>query len=333
MKLRKRKEHQVFNLSFLDVISGGFGAIVMLLVIIKVAEPTITEDVGTGLEQMAVTLARELPELEQQIESQRQQLADTEDQLAEVQEELQRLEPKAAAARQARRAAELDARATDTIEQSLATALQELTEEMERLQAASAVPASRLAGGVPVDSEYVIFVIDTSGSMQNIWPGVVRTLDKVLNTYPQVKGMQIMSDMGDYMYSQFAGQWIPDTPGRRQAVLQRMRSWQPFSNSSPAEGIVAAIRRFQDPNKRISIYVFGDDFTGASIQSVVDTVTRINPKGPDGQPMIRIHGIGFPSLFAVPVPGASNGALRFANLMRSLSKANGGTFVGLPSVR
>lgn len=333
MRLRKRKNNEVFSLSFLDVISGGFGAIVMLLVIIKVAEPTVTEELGIGLEQMAVTLARELPELEQRIESQRQQLADTENQLARVEEQLQRLEPQLAAARQARRAAELEARATDTIEQSLATALQELTAEMKRLQASSAVPASRLAGGVPVDSEYVIFVIDTSGSMQNIWAGVMRTLDKVLNTYPQVKGIQIMSDMGEYMYSQFAGQWIPDTPARRRAVLQRMRSWQPFSNSSPAEGIVAAIRRFQDPNKRISIYVFGDDFTGASIQAVIDTVNRLNPKKSDGQPMIRIHGIGFPGLFAVPIPGASAGALRFAALMRGLSKENGGTFVGLPSVR
>ena len=333
MRLRKRKDTQMFSLSFLDVISGGFGAIVMLLVIIKVAEPTVTEEIGTGLEQMAQTLARELPELDQQLEFQAQELADTEQALASMREELRRLEPQVTSARQARKEAELNAQASDTIEQSLETALQELTEQMRRLQAASAVPASRLAGGVPVDSEYVIFIIDTSGSMQNIWSGVVRTVEKVLNTYPEVKGLQVMSDMGDYLYSQFAGQWIPDTPARRRATLQRLRSWQPFSNSSPAEGIVRAIRRFQDPDKRISIYVFGDDFTGGSIQAVIDTVSRVNPKGPDGQPLIRIHGIGFPVLFNTPIPGASAGGLRFATLMRSLSQQNGGTFVGLPSVR
>jgi len=143
--------------------------------------------------------------------------------------------------------------------------------------------------------------------------------------------VQVMSDMGEYMYSQYAGQWIPDTPGRRRAVLQRMASWSPFSNSSPSEGIVAAIRSFHDPDKRISIYVFGDDFTGASVQSVLNTVASINPRGRDGKPLVRIHGIGFPSLFSMP--GAGAGAIRFATLMHNLASENGGTFVGLPSTR
>src|SRR3546814_5029389 len=77
---------------------------------------------------------------------------------------------------------------------------------MLRLQAVRpATAANELVGGIPVDSEYIIFVIDTSGSMQSIWPEVVRTLDMVLNAYPKVKGVQIMSDMGEYMYSQYAG--------------------------------------------------------------------------------------------------------------------------------
>ena len=39
---------------------------------------------------------------------------------------------------------------------------------MQRLQASRAPPrpADNLVGGIPVDSEYIIFVIDTSGSMQ-----------------------------------------------------------------------------------------------------------------------------------------------------------------------
>ncbi|MDP1697630.1 MAG: hypothetical protein Q8L45_07600 [Xanthomonadaceae bacterium] len=331
MKRRRRKDHDVFSLSFLDAISGGFGAIVMLLVIVKVAEPTVTKDRGIGLENTAITLAKELPELEHQIKSQQQQLADAQNLLALVQRDVTRLAPGAAAARKEREASALNARAATTIEQRLAIARQELTAEMLRLQAVRPAAANSLVGGIPVDSEYIIFVIDTSGSMQSIWPSVVRTLDKVLNAYPRVKGIQVMSDMGEYMYSQYAGQWIPDTPGRRRAVLQRMASWSPFSNSSPSEGIVAAIRSFHDPGKRISIYVFGDDFTGASIQSVLNTVASINPRGRDGKPQVRIHGIGFPSLFSMP--GAGAGAIRFATLMQSLSSENGGTFVGLPSTR
>lgn len=330
MKRRGRREHEVFTLSFLDAISGGFGAIVMLLVIVKVAEPNFVKERGTGLEGVAAELAAELPALERRAQDLEEQLAATSEQQAQAQQRAARLAPAAAASSAARAQAELEVRAAAAIEQRLQAARQDLSEEMRRLQT-HGPPRDRTVGGIPVDSEYIVFVIDTSGSMQLVWPTVVRTLDQVLNAYPRVKGIQVMSDMGEYMYSQYAGQWIPDTPGRRRAILQRMASWRPFSNSSPVEGIIRAVRTFHDPGKRISIYVFGDDFTGASIQSVLDTVAGINPRGADGQPMVRIHGIGFPVMFTVP--GAGHGGTRFAALMRNLSGANGGTFVGLPSTK
>ena len=40
MKSRERRAIDIFNMSFLDVVSCGFGAIILLLVIVKVAEPT-----------------------------------------------------------------------------------------------------------------------------------------------------------------------------------------------------------------------------------------------------------------------------------------------------
>ena len=74
-------------------------------------------------------------------------------------------------------------------------------------------------------------------------------MTQVLDAYPKVKGMQVMNDMGQYMYSQYSGKWIPDTPGRRKAVIARLRSWNVFSNSSPVEGINARIRTFADPRQ------------------------------------------------------------------------------------
>ena len=64
--------------------------------------------------------------------------------------------------------------------------------------------------------------------------------------------------------------------------MQTLRNWNVFSNSSPVEGITQAIQTFQDPAKKISIYVFGDEFTGASIAKVIETVDRINRKDADG---------------------------------------------------
>ncbi len=53
-------------------------------------------------------------------------------------------------------------------------------------------------GGIPVDSDYVIFIVDTSGSMQNIWSRVTSEMKSVLAIHPKVKGFQIMNDMGTH---------------------------------------------------------------------------------------------------------------------------------------
>src|SRR5690606_14308744 len=110
--------------------------------------------------------------------------------------------------------------------------------------------------------------------------------------------------------------------------MQRLRTWNPFSNSSPVEGIVAAIRTFYDPGKKISVYVLGDEFTGNSISDVVATVDRINAPTSDGERLVRIHGIGFPVYFSQPRRYQTTG-IRYATLMRELARKNGGTFVGL----
>ena len=152
---------------------------------------------------------------------------------------------------------------------------------------------SGLIGGIPVDSEYVIFIIDTSGSMHSQWDNVIKQLITTLDVYPRLQGIQIMSDMGEYLFSQYRRKWIPDTADRRRVIIRTLRGWGPFSNSSPVEGITQAIRTFYDPGKKISIYVYGDEFSG-SIRQVLDAVERINPKDQHGNTKVRIHAVGFP---------------------------------------
>ena len=227
-----------------------------------------------------------------------------------------------------------DAALQNTIQGQLASTKQELTEEMQRLQQQQ---ESRLSepddtvGGIPIDSEYIIFIIDTSGSMFNHgWTSVQQKVTEVLDVYPTVKGIQVMNDMGEYMFTQYTGEWIPDTPARRKVILKRLRNWQPFSNSSPVEGITAAIRTFYSKSKKISLYVFGDEFTGPSIQAVLREVDRINKKDKRGKRRVRIHAVGFPIQFSRPEKEQITG-IRFATLMRALCEQNGGTFVGLNS--
>ena len=200
---------------------------------------------------------------------------------------------------------------------------------MRRLQPYYKRADNDAVAGIPVDSEYIIFIIDTSGSMQQYnWDRVQQKLNETLDVYPQVKGLQIMNDNGNYMFSQYAGKWIPDTPGRREAIKNTMRLWRPFSDSNPVDGIIYAISTYWSPEKRISIYVFGDEFSGRSIENVVRQVDVVNRADAEGNRMVRIHAVGFPFLFrgSGDIPPTSH---KFSQLMRVLCERNGGTFVAL----
>jgi hypothetical protein len=135
-----------------------------------------------------------------------------------------------------------------------------------------------------------------------------------------------MNDNGSYMFQQYGGTWIPDTPQIRESIKSRMRQWQAFSDSDPSDGIIYAIETFWAPDKKISIYVFGDEFQGNSMEKVLRDIDRINVEDENGDRRVRIHAIGFPYNFTGTPPQSSQ---RFAGLMRVLCERNGGTFVAL----
>jgi len=330
MSRRERRPVDIFNLSFLDVVSCGFGAIILLLVIVKVAEPRVIEELSVDLSGLVARLQQELFTIRGDTVVLNRNLTGKQQQLSVQREKLARLKGDLSSVRGEYQSSKNEFETQSVIEKQLASAQQVLSDEVQRLNSTSyRRPSGSPIGGIPVDSEYIIFIIDTSGSMQAAWPLVLRKVSEVLTIYPRVKGIQVMNDMGDYMYSQYAGKWITDTPARRKAIIKRLASWFPFSNSSPVEGIEAAIRRFHSQNKRISLYIFGDDFASGSIQSVIDTVARLNRADQSGQRRVRIHTVGFPIQFGTGK--LTLNAVRYAALMRKLAEENGGSFVGLNS--
>jgi hypothetical protein len=334
MRKRSRRPVDIFNLSFLDVVSCGFGAIILLLVIVKITEPHVIERLAVDLTGLVKRLEAELFDIRGETTVLNRDLVGKQEQLAESREKLARLKGDLSTVRGQYKATRNEHDAQTIIEGQLSSAKQDLSEEMRRLLGAGyRRTANATIGGIPVDSEYIIFIIDTSGSMQqNAWPLVLKKVNEVLNIYPRVKGIQVMNDMGDYMFSQYRGKWIPDSNARRKAIIKRLAGWQPFSNSSPVEGVEAAIRRFYAKDKRISLYVFGDDFARGSIQAVIDTVGRLNRASGSGQPRVRIHTVGFPVLFDYS-GGLPINAVRYAALMRKLAETNNGSFVGLNSLQ
>ncbi len=332
MKKRNRRNIEIFNLSFLDVVSCGFGAIILLLVIVKIAEPLVIEKLAVDLSGLVQKLEAELHQIRGETTVLNRELTEKQEQLSQSGEKLARLQGDRSSIRGQYNSTKNEYDAQNIIEGQLATAKQDLSEEMKRLLGTNYSRSNATIGGVPVDSEYIIFIIDTSGSMnQFAWPLVLQKVSEVLEIYPRVKGIQVMNDMGNYMFSQYRSSWIPDSPARRKSINKRLASWIPFSNSSPVEGIEAAIRRFYAEDKRISLFVFGDDFARGSIQAVIDTVDRLNRVDRSGKRRVRIHAVGFPVLFAQG--GIPANTIRFAALMRKLAENNNGSFVGLNSVR
>ncbi len=334
MKRRRRSEVSAFNLSFLDAIACGFGAIVLLLVLSKVGEPIALETARVDLDARVAALEAEIARirgettvLERELVGRRRQLSVEEELIARLRGDLSELRGEYAATRELSEVSEI-------VEGRMLAAQQELTEEMRRLRDREyRRPADSPVGGIPVDSEYILFVIDTSGSMvRYAWPTVIRKMEQVLEAYPRVKGLQVMNDMGQYMFSQYAGKWIPDTPARRRAVIERLATWTVFSNSSPVEGVTRAIRAFAAPDKSVSVYVFGDEFSGSSMQEVVETIDTINRADSQGRRRVRVHALGFPVMFQQTGFSDRTG-VRFATLMRELCRRNGGTFVGLSELR
>ena len=335
MSKRQRRNIDIFNLSFLDVVSCGFGAIILLLVIVKISEPHVIELLAVDLTGLVQRLEAELYEIRGDTTVLNRELTAKVEQLSESRAKLARLKGDLSSVRGRYSTTRNEHDAQTIIAKQLASAKQELSDEMRRLLGPDykRTHARSTIGGVPVDSEYIIFIIDTSGSMQqNAWPLVLRKVTEVLDIYPRVKGIQVLNDMGDYMFSQYKGRWIPDTPARRKAIISRLSGWQPFSNSSPVEGIEAAIRRFYAKDKRISLYVFGDDFARGSIQTVVNTVDSLNRADQTGKRRVRVHAVGFPVLFRQG-QGLSVNVLRYAALMRKLAETNNGSFVGLNSLK
>ena len=330
-----RRQPEVFNLSFLDVISCGFGAIILLLVLTLALEPATLTRITDGLanEAAAVETSREaLVDVAKQLN---RELAQKRESLDQIRAELERLEQEWEEIQMADAAVLADVKNKFRVEKDLEAVLQTLSEEMKRLlsQPSYEPPkSSATIGGIPVDSEYIIFVIDTSGSMLRFaWPTVVAKVREVLAVHPRVKGIQIVNDMGKHMFDAYAGDWIPDTPARRKEVLKRLGSWRSFSNSSPVEGVRYAVQRYFAKDKRISVYVFGDDFSRGSIDAVLSEILRINGKDSSGRSRVRIHAFGFPVLFQVQK--AKKNRERFANLMRVLAEQNDGSFVGLTALK
>ena len=305
--MMRREAPDAFGTAFLDIISCGFGAIVLLILIFKF-EPDVSglasvknDDANAKIKQL-YGLVDEL-KAEQAIDSE------------------QSAKAKAAMLKTAQAKLERAMAETAKLQQTsseLKKQLGALQKQIKKQQIAGTSEGDQSrqddeVGGIPVDRDYVIFIVDTSGSMKEIWHKVMREIDNILTVHPQLKGFQVINDNGNYLVSGYAGKWMKDTPSMRKRAMKLFSSWASISNSSPVEGIETALTRYSKYTKDLSIYVIGDDFTGTNFDQVILRTRQLN-KG-----RARIHALNFIS------PNASTD--RFSTLMREICRENQGTFL------
>jgi hypothetical protein len=332
---KHRRGIEMFSMSFLDVISCGFGAVILLLVLSLALEPATVQKITEDLRGLITQRNDARDQHIQESQALSGELAGTVSRISAISKQINTLKRQFEIETARASGAESTILKEKLKADDLKAVQQRLSEEMRRLLSQSGSkppPNNAVIGGIPVDSEYIIFIVDTSGSMQSLaWPLVVRKVEEVLSIYPAVKGIQVMNDMGRYMLETYKDRWIPDSSARRKAIVDRIKTWKSFSNSSPVEGVVAAIRKFYRADRRISLYIFGDDFTGSNMDDVIEEVARINAKDTHGKPRVRVHAFGFPVLFLDD--RARKNLTRFAHLMRLLAENNAGSFVGLNSLK
>jgi hypothetical protein len=188
--------------------------------------------------------------------------------------------------------------------------------------------------GVPLDSKYLVFVVDTSGSMRQFaWADVGNHLVETISAYPFLEGIQIIDGQGRFLFHEFRNGWIPASPEQMAAALDALEVWRRFSDSDPREGVMAAIDFLSAHEKEnAAIYVYGDDLAaGGSPRAVERFLTSVGEENRDdaGARKARIHAVAFPVYYEEL--GVLLTAANYAVLMRELAQRNGGSFIALPS--
>lgn len=342
MARSKRKEITVFSLSFMDCICCGFGAVILLLTLNRGIMPYVIEQDSEEQEEILEVREEEIYEIFGQV-------AMLELELEGVKEKVEQANEALAAKQQQRSTLRGEfanvpdyAALIEEKNEMLKSAMQ----ERDKLRNTPPPWRTDSVGGIPADSKYVIFVIDTSGSIADRAQVVLKILREVLELYPEAEGIQVLNDEGFYLAGNM-GRWIPADLAGRQGVYEavgnalKLTNSQPRtelealailfggrpppksfrSTSDPANGMIRALRDFGGGSD-ISMYVLGDDGPDSrSGQQIITTFDDLNARRANGSRPMRVHSIG------ILTPSGSKS--EFGSGMRFITNRYDGAFVGM----
>lgn len=331
----RRRVAQTFSLSFLDCICCGFGAIILIFVLTIGSREKVKVEVLLDLQRELAGQLQELSKLEtkkEDLERERRQLAnmvvDARKTHADVLAMIDDLERQLQREKSGMQALLVD---VDDLKKQVAA--RQKKPEVKLLPEVEPTPV-----GLPTDNNFVAVIIDTSGSMRDpnhggLWPIVIRKVDELLDSYPQLKGLQLLDGDGRFILGrrgQGTDAWLPDSPELRDQIKRTLRRYDQDSVSNPVPGIYNALRFLYDqdnPEMKMAVYVFGDEFIEIA-DPVIRRLNDLNPADENGDRKVVINAIGFPTTIRYTFSMGNTG-LKFANLMRTVCYQHGGAFIAL----
>jgi hypothetical protein len=331
----RRRQTQVFSMAFLDCICCGFGAVILVFVLSVAGQDMNKQTRITELQALMEEMARRLADLNASREDLLRDnsriasiLSDARMRNAAILALLDELERRLAYEKAGAEALVVD---LDDLQKEIAARQRERSMILDDVEP--------LPVGVPVGSNYIAFVIDTSGSMRDpftdrLHPVVIRKIEEVLEVYPIVDGIQVLDADGRFLVREGNGNdpWIPDSPQIRESIKEIIRRHDNTSYSNPVPGLVRVFRelyREDDPNMELGVYIFGDEYNGIS-EPVIRRIDELNPIDPaTGERKAVINAIGFPTLLDDSDLNPENTMLKYANLMREICYQHGGAFIAL----
>ena len=312
--MKEKKTTEVFSMSFLDIMACGFGALVLILLIsefneIEIIENKYTFDLFLTKQDEVVTKTNQLNDVDRELTSKIKNLISIQDELDKVKSNLK----------------------------NRANVVQSLTELSQLKQSQIIVknedqkePIEQVvASGIRIDSRYLIFIIDNSGSMVEgaPWSRVVKEIETIIMTFPSLEGFMIMNDTGKTIVG--GGNWVKPTKANRIGAVNKLKRVNAMTNSNPIPAIEKSINIYGRKYDDVGIFIIGDDIRESkNVDSRLLEINRINTKS-DGSKYVRINALGFLTSRRLNVQGYAfeDDNNKYLTLMRELTEQNGGTLV------
>ena len=272
--MKEKKTTEVFSMSFLDIMACGFGALVLILLIsefneIEIIENKYTADLFLTKQDEVVTKTNQLNDVDRELTSKIKNLISIQDELDKVKSNLN----------------------------NRANVVQSLTELSQLKQSQIIVknedqkaPIEQVvASGIRIDSRYLIFIIDNSGSMVEgaPWSRVVKEIETIIMTFPSLEGFMIMNDTGKTIVG--GGNWVKPTKANRIDAVNKLKRVNAMTNSNPIPAIEKSINIYGRKYDDVGIFIIGDDIRESkNVDSRLLEINRINTKS-DGSKYVRIN--------------------------------------------